>query len=128
MAYASWSGGQHQANIWQGRFTFHNTVDDGYATTAPVDSFPPNGLGLHHTAGNVWEWTADWFSETWHRPNTTANRINPHGPPEGPGRVAKGGSFLCHASYCNRYRVAARTHNMPDSSLSHTGFRLAADP
>lgn len=119
--------GEYRANIWQGQFPLDNTAADGYITTAPVTSFPPNGLGLYNTAGNVWEWTADWFSSTWHQPVEDRTRVNPQGPPQGQGRVAKGGSFLCHASYCNRYRVAARTMTTPDSSLSHTGFRLAAD-
>lgn len=119
--------GQHRANIWQGRFPSTNTGEDGFETTAPVTSFPPNAYGLHNTSGNVWEWTADWFSPTWHRTAGDATRIDPQGPPRGSSRVAKGGSFLCHASYCNRYRVGARTQTTPDSSLSHTGFRLAAD-
>jgi formylglycine-generating enzyme len=119
--------GAHRANIWQGTFPSHNTVADGFMTTAPVDAFPPNGFGLYNTAGNVWEWTSDWFSPDWHRPARPETRIDPHGPPSGVAKVTKGGSFLCHASYCNRYRVAARTQTTPDSSLSHCGFRLAAD-
>lgn len=119
--------GRHRANIWQGRFPERNTAADGFAWTAPADSYPPNGYGLYNTSGNVWEWTADWFSPIWHRPATRETRVNPQGPAAGPGRVVKGGSHLCHASYCNRYRVAARTFTSPDSSLSHTGFRLAAN-
>ncbi len=120
-------GGQHRCNIWQGRFPARNTGDDGYQRTAPAVSFPPNGYGLYNCAGNVWEWTADWFSPDWHVPATPTTRTNPAGPGAGAGRVVKGGSFLCHASYCNRYRPAARTHNTSDTSLSHTGFRVAAD-
>lgn len=119
--------GQYQCNIWQGQFPTHNTLDDGYDTTAPAISFQPNGYGLYHCADNVWEWTADWFSPHWHVPATPMSRTNPTGPGSGAGRVVKGGSFLCHASYCNRYRPAARTHNTPDTSLSHIGFRVAAD-
>ncbi len=119
--------GQYQCNIWQGQFPAHNTLDDGYDTTAPAISFQPNGYGLYHCAGNVWEWTADWFSPHWHVRATPMSRTNPTGPGSGAGRVVKGGSFLCHASYCNRYRPAARTHNTPDTSLSHIGFRVAAD-
>lgn len=119
--------GRHRANIWQGTFPWHNTGDDRWITTAPVTSFPANGFRLHNTSGNVWEWTNDWFSPSWHRAESPATRHDPRGPSTGSGRVAKGGSFLCHASYCNRYRVAARTRTTPDSSLSHTGFRLAAD-
>lgn len=115
--------GQHRCNIWQGQFPVHNTVDDGYETTAPAVSFQPNGLGLYNCAGNVWEWTADWFSPNWHHPPTATTRTNPRGPSRGADRVVKGGSFLCHASYCNRYRVAARTSNTPDSSTSNMGFR-----
>lgn len=114
--------GEHRCNIWQGEFPNHDTGDDGYAGTCPVDAFPPNGYGLYSMTGNTWEWCADWFSPDFHK---TADRNNPTGPPGGEGRVTKGGSFLCHRSYCNRYRVAARTSNTPDSSTSHTGFRCA---
>lgn len=117
--------GEHRANIWQGEFPRLNTQDDGYAATAPVDAYRPNGFGLHNCAGNVWEWTSDWFSDRWVT-SVGAPVQDPQGHAHGPGRVTKGGSFLCHASYCHRYRVAARTHTTPDSSLSHTGFRLAA--
>lgn len=120
-------GGVHHANIWQGTFPHQNTDEDGYRATAPVDAFPPNGFGLHNMAGNVWEWTADWWSSTWHASASAATRIDPKGPPAGQARVVKGGSYLCHWSYCTRYRVAARTSTTPDSTLGHTGFRLAAD-
>ncbi len=114
--------GEHRCNIWQGEFPKLDTGEDGYAGTCPVEAFPPNGYGLYSMTGNAWEWCADWFSADFHM---TAGRDNPAGPPDGTGRVTKGGSFLCHKSYCNRYRVAARTQNTPDSSTSNTGFRCA---
>lgn len=115
--------GEHRCNIWQGRFPTHNTGEDGYLGTAPVTAYRPNGYGLYNMVGNVWEWCADWFA-TDHlaRPLT-----DPRGPETGTARVIRGGSYLCHESYCNRYRVAARTSITPDSSTGHTGFRLAAD-
>ena len=114
---------QHRCNIWQGTFPTNNTAKDGYAGTAPVDTFEPNGYGLYTVTGNAWEWCGDWWG--------TAHGAGPHrdpkGPEEGTAKVTKGGSYLCHASYCNRYRVAARTHNSPDSSTGHMGFRLVRD-
>jgi formylglycine-generating enzyme required for sulfatase activity len=115
--------GRHRCNIWQGRFPLLNTREDGYAGTAPVKSFPPNGYGLYNVSGNVWEWCADWFSVDFH---ATGPRANPAGPKEGAERVIRGGSYLCHASYCNRYRVAARSHNTPESATGNMGFRVAA--
>ncbi len=117
-------GGKHRCNIWQGQFPARNTRADGYVGTAPVGAYPPNGYGLHNMAGNVWEWCADWFSATDHR---HAALTDPTGPTTGTARILRGGSYLCHRSYCNRYRVAARSSNTPDSSSGNTGFHVAAD-
>lgn len=114
--------GKHLCNIWQGEFPSNDTGDDGYKGTCPVEAFPANGYGLHSLIGNTWEWCADWFSSDYHR---TASCDNPIGPPTGISRVIRGGSFLCHKSYCNRYRVAARSSNTPDSSTSNMSFRCA---
>ncbi|WP_411103131.1 formylglycine-generating enzyme family protein [Streptomyces sp. cmx-4-9] len=103
-------GGRFMCNIWNGDFPVHNTRADGQAGTAPARSFRPNGYGLYNTVGNVWEWCADPFA-----------------PGRGPERAMRGGSHMCHDSYCNRYRVAARTRNTPDSSAGNIGFRVAAD-
>ena len=116
--------GEHRCNIWQGTFPSHNDLDDGYLGTAPVDTFPPNGFGLHNVAGNVWEWCADWFHPSFH---VRGPRENPSGPPSGRNKVIRGGSYFCHDSYCNRYRVAARSSNSPDASAGNMGFRCAAD-
>jgi formylglycine-generating enzyme required for sulfatase activity len=115
--------GEHRCNIWQGRFPVSNTRQDGYFDTAPVRSFPPNGFGLYNVAGNVWEWCSDW----WTIDHPAGPVVNPGGPRQGKSRVMRGGSYLCHESYCNRYRVAARTSNEPDSSSANLGFRCARD-
>jgi sulfatase modifying factor 1 len=116
--------GEHRMNVWQGKFPNDNTIGDGYYGTCPVDAFAPNGYGLYNTTGNVWEWTADWFHPTF---RATDRRTDPNGPPTGTHRLQKGGSHLCHESYCRRYRVAARQGNEPDSSTGNLGFRCAAD-
>ena len=100
-------------------------VADGFRGTCPVRTYPANGYGLYNVAGNVWEWCADWFSPDHH---LTAPRADPTGPARGSNRVMRGGSFLCHRSYCNRYRVGARTGNTPDSSTANCGVRLAFPP
>ena len=102
----------------------HNTADDGYLTTAPAKTYAPNGYGLHQMAGNVWEWCADWFS-----PTTTRTRpaTDPRGPASGEARSIRGGSYLCHDSYCHRYRVAARSSAPPASTAANMGFRCAND-
>lgn len=116
-------GGGWRVNIWQGDFPVTNTADDGWVTTAPVRSFQPNGYGLWQTVGNVWEWCADWFNPGYYRRSPPDN---PAGPRAGTVRVLRGGSYLCHDSYCNRYRNAARSSNTPDSSMGNAGFRTVA--
>ncbi len=114
--------GRFRCNTWQGTFPTINTADDGFATTAPVKTYPRNGLGLYQTSGNVWEWCADWFDPGWY----AASPLHaPTGPGEGTHRVMRGGSYLCHDSYCHRYRVAARSANTPESAASNVGFRVA---
>jgi formylglycine-generating enzyme required for sulfatase activity len=120
--------GNHRCNTWQGRFPTRDTGEDGFVGTAPVDAFRPNAFGLYNASGNVWEWCADWFSADWHAGAREGTRADPHGPASGLGRVLRGGSYLCHWSYCNRYRVAARTLSTPDSTTGNIGLRCAADP
>ena len=115
--------GEHWMNIWQGGFPEENTAEDGFIGTAPVDSFPPNGYGVHNMAGNVWEWVSDW----WTVRHSAELQTDPHGPPSGKDKVKKGGSYICHPHYCYRYRCAARSQNTPDSSASNLGFRCARD-
>ncbi len=116
--------GRHLCNIWQGDFPEHDAGEDGHTAPAPARAFPPNEYGLYGVTGNTWEWCADWFHPSWH---VTATRVNPVGPPSGSAKLMKGGSYLCHRSYCNRYRVAARTSNTPDSATTNIGFRCVRD-
>jgi formylglycine-generating enzyme required for sulfatase activity len=118
--------GEHRCNIWQGEFPEHNTGDDGYLGPATVNEFEPNGHGLYNVSGNVWEWCRDWFSAEYHTTDAYDHH-NPTGPEDGDQRVMRGGSYLCHESWCNRYRVAARSKNTPDSSTGNIGFRCVVD-
>jgi sulfatase modifying factor 1 len=150
--YAAWGGldgaefawgaeltpdGRHMANTWQGQFPHENLAADGYERTSPVGAFPPNGYGLFDMIGNVWEWTADWFSQKHEANAAKACCIpeNPRGAREAdsfdprqpqiriPRKVLKGGSHLCAPSYCRRYRPPARHAQPIDTSMSHVGFR-----
>lgn len=118
--------GQFAMNTWQGDFPNENTGDDGYVGTAPVTAFRPNGYGMYNMTGNVWEWVQDYSG-----PRPALSRLpelNPKGPASGHARIQRGGSFLCHVSYCDRYHVHSRTANDADSSTSNGGFRVAASP
>ncbi len=129
--------GRHLANTFQGDFPHRGVPEDGFSGTSPVKSFPPNGYDLFDMAGNVWQWTSEWY-----RVDTFAERAgngicgNPTGPnerfdpadPYAPMRVIKGGSFLCHVSYCESYRPSARRGTPPDTGSSHVGFRLVKSP
>ena len=117
--------GEHRCNIWQGDFPTHNTRADGYLGLAPARSFPPNGFGLYNVSGNAWEWTQDGWGTAW---DTSQIQKDPCRPAATDQRVIRGGSYLCHDSYCNRYRVAARTQNTADSSTGNLTFRCAWSP
>ncbi len=112
--------GPFRCNIWQGTFPDRDLARDGYTGTAPAQSFAPNGYGLFNMVGNVWEWTATPFKLR----SLKRSAAQAHAGKAG-WKVSKGGSYLCHASYCFRYRIAARSATSPDSSTSHQGFRLA---
>lgn len=118
-------GGKFVMNTWQGDFPYSNTGEDGYIGTAPVDSYEPNGFGLFNTTGNVWEWVEDRFGPL-QAPGEEMTRREFKAALSQTRRVQRGGSYLCHESYCNRYHVHSRTQNDPDSSTGNTGFRVAA--
>jgi formylglycine-generating enzyme required for sulfatase activity len=111
-------------NVFQGDFPERDTGEDGWVGTCPVGTYPANDLGLYEMTGNVWEWCSDWFAPSYYRDSPVRD---PRGPGAGQARVLRGGSYLCHDSYCWRYRVDARSANTPDSSAGNVGFRIAAD-
>ena len=125
-----------KANTWEGDFPVNNSKADGFELRAPVKSYPPNDYGIYDMAGNVWEWTSDWYNGNYYKEinNSNATLINPSGArtpftsnnPLAREKVIKGGSFLCSASYCASYRVSARMGSSMDSALEHTGFRTVA--
>lgn len=128
-------GGRHMANTWQGEFPYQNKLEDGFDYTAPVGSFLANGYGLHDMAGNVWQWTSDWYQEHGKLDSPCCTVSNPRGAAREesfdpcqpdikiPRKVTKGGSHLCAPNYCRRYRPAARMAQPIDTSISHLGFR-----
>ena len=130
-------GGKQMANTWQGQFPHQNLLEDGFERTSPVKSYPPNGFGLYDMAGNVWEWTTDWYAPR-HEADALKSCCIPENPRGArkedsydtrepanriPRRVLKGGSHLCAPNYCRRYRPAARHAQPVDSTASHIGFR-----
>lgn len=127
--------GRFMANYWHGTFPNRNSLADGYARTSPVGSFPANDFGLSDMIGNVWEWTADWYSDRIAAAKPCCVPLNPRGGGEAASRarptdrfgrkVLKGGSHLCAESYCQRYRPAARLAQPVDSPTCHIGFRCA---
>jgi formylglycine-generating enzyme len=125
-----------KANYWQGTFPYQNAVEDGYERTAPVKTFPPNDFGLYDMAGNVWQWTSDYYHAEYYSTLASQGTItNYSGPdtwydptePGVPKKAIRGGSFLCNDSYCAGYRASSRMRSSPDTGSLHTGFRLVKD-
>jgi len=130
--------GQYMANTHQGHFPNEDTHEDAYGGIAPVAQYPANGYGLYDVAGNVWEWTGDWYRPDYYSTLLQEGGVadNPKGPdssddPSEPGvakRVHRGGSFLCTEQYCSRYMVGTRGKGEPSTGTNHLGIRLVKDP
>ncbi|HEX2733891.1 MAG TPA: formylglycine-generating enzyme family protein, partial [Polyangiaceae bacterium] len=129
--------GRMMANTWQGEFPWQNLLTDGYEGTSPVERYPPNGFGLYDMAGNVWEWTRDWYRPDSYSSDAARGLVrDPRGPsssvdPSEPGvqkRVQRGGSYLCTNAYCTRYMVGSRGKGEPNSPSGHVGFRCVKRP
>lgn len=126
--------GKPKANTWQGSFPNKNTDWDGFDGLAPAGSFAPNGYGLYDMAGNVWEWTADWYRSDYYKTLAGKTTVDPKGPatsldpeePTVPKKTIRGGSYMCNASYCKGYRVSSRMKSSTDTGLQNTGFRCVA--
>ena len=127
---------KYKANTWEGQFPFENSKIDGYENLAPIKSFPANDFGLYGMAGNVWEWTSDWYNVNYykdlledkaacHNPKGATHAFNPNNI-YAQEKVIKGGSFLCNINYCISYRISAKMSSTPDTSLEHLGFRTVA--
>ena len=127
---------KNNANTWEGVFPFKNTKSDGFENVAPTKSFPANDFGLYGMAGNVWEWTSDWYNVNYykellvnptacHNPKGAEYAFNPNNV-YAQEKVIKGGSFLCNIEYCISYRISAKMSATPDTSLEHLGFRTVA--
>jgi formylglycine-generating enzyme required for sulfatase activity len=131
-------GGQFMANTLQGLFPVRDTGEDGFTGIAPVKSFPPNGYGLYDIAGNVWEWTSDWYRSDYYAQLSARDVVahNPQGPdtpfdpaePTEKKRVQRGGSFLCTDQYCTRYMVGTRGKGEVSTGSNHLGFRTVRTP